>query len=220
VQNGNKILVQAQKVTILNGSITYNPAGIANAGGIAQPVSRSYNRVAGRAFQDFCGNVPVGGPYRIDGTPYVAVGVLRAYEPLQVDDLEASGEFSPAPAQAVGPIITQQVLAGGENYANGLLVGDYDPELNGAVASLLNIPGQIDSFTVYVNKAGTTPSGTNRVVVSFSGLPKKLFLTDGDSFSWSIAQDAGARTDFINPNVTITAEGNSAFSLSYTTKAS
>jgi hypothetical protein len=86
VSGGQYILVQSQKVTISAGTATYSPAGTPNAGGISQPASRNYNRVAGQATQFFCNGLPVGVPVRQDGTPYVAVGALRKYLPNQLDD--------------------------------------------------------------------------------------------------------------------------------------
>jgi hypothetical protein len=220
VSNGNKVLVQAQKVTILNGTITYSPAGIANAGGIAQPVNRTYKRVAGKAFQDFCGNVAVGAVYGPTG-PYTAVGTLQAYEPAQVDDLEASGEFSPAPPNVVAPLpIIQKLVKGlAKNYANGLLVATHDPQANGNTATLNTIITQnLESFTVHMTKGGNFPASPNNVTVDFGG-GNVLYLIEGQAPTWSISQDSYTRADSLDKTVTITANGNSAFTLHATMKA-
>jgi hypothetical protein len=96
VENGNKILVQAQKITLLNGTVTYNPVDTLNPSGMFRAVSRTYKKLVNTYFANYCDNVLVGSPYTVNGTPAVLVGTLSANKPPVIDDLEDAGDFDPA----------------------------------------------------------------------------------------------------------------------------
>lgn len=94
--SGNKVLLFAKEVTILNWVITYSwVAG-------SQAVIRTYTRLAWSAFQDYCGSVLVWSTYNPGGSAYALIWDLVASEPLVIDELEDNADFQ---ASTVTPFI-------------------------------------------------------------------------------------------------------------------
>jgi len=87
--SGNKVLLFAKEITILNGVVTYS--GVQGS----QAVSRTYTRLVASAFQDYCGSLPVGSAYNADGTAYTLVGDFIVSSPPVIDDLEDNANWNP-----------------------------------------------------------------------------------------------------------------------------
>lgn len=104
----------------------------------------------------------------------------------------------------------------GANYASGTLTAAYDPDSNGPTW-VGNTFGYVQSVTVTVLKADSTPSGANRVRVNFpgAGAAQRLFLTQGETKTWSVAQDSSNIAEALSA-MSIEAEGNSAFNVVWT----
>ncbi len=86
MSSGNKLLLTAKEVTILNWVITYQ--SINNP----QSVSVSYKVTAWCALQDYCDGVLVWSPYNADTTSYTVVWTLDTCEAIIIDELEDNAE--------------------------------------------------------------------------------------------------------------------------------
>lgn len=120
----------------------------------------------------------------------------------------------------VAPLPLQQikVLSGAKNYASGTLTAAYDPDGNGPQWDSTSAIGSLESFTIQVLKSGPMPSSSDVVFIRFSSLGDRLRLTEGQTFSWSIAQNTYLNQDFIEPDIVAEALGNCAYIVSYTRK--
>jgi len=104
----------------------------------------------------------------------------------------------------------------GANYASGTLAAAYDPDTNGPTW-VGNTFGYVQSVTVTVLRADSTPGGANRVRVDFpgAGSAQRLFLTQGETKTWSVTQDSSNIAEALSA-MSIEAEGNSAFNVVWT----
>lgn len=132
--------------------------------------------------------------------------------PAVAQRVPCAAYVDPAPAVVVS---SRKVYSLGKNYANGTFTPDYDP--NGYGTSWLPpaIFGDLQSFTVTALKAGTPGSG-NTVRVTAVGASLELFLVEGQTFTWSVAQDAYNRVEVLENGILVEALGNSAFNIAWT----
>jgi len=144
-----------------------------------------------------------------DGTAYVPVGaVSQECQKIVTREIVQSDE---APLYEVPASIPDvKIDPNGLNFASGSLTADYDPTGNGPIWTA---PPRLQSFTVIVRKAGNTPGGANVVLV---GLPSgKYYLTQGNTRTWSVAQDASGN-EFLTEGHTVEAIGDAAFDVIWT----
>lgn len=122
---------------------------------------------------------------------------------LGAGQVVVAGECSPRSA-ALWPL--------GANYASGSFAASHDPDSNGAAWSGVTF-GYLQSLTVTVLRAGTTPASPNRVEVTFPtpGAPR-LYLTQGETKTWSVAQDGENIAEAL-VGMDIVAVGNAAFNI-------
>jgi hypothetical protein len=144
-----------------------------------------------------------------DGTAYVPTGAVNQTCPSIVTrEIVQSDEAQLYEA----PTVVQDVKVdpNGLNFASGALTTDYDPTGNGPIWTA---PSRLQSFTVIVRKAGNTPGSANVVLV---GLPSgKYFLTQGNTRTWSVAQEASGN-EFLTEGHTVEAVGDAAFDVIWT----
>lgn len=122
---------------------------------------------------------------------------------LGVGEVVVAGECKPASA-ALWPL--------GANYASGTFAASHDPDANGAVWSGVTF-GYLQSVTITVLRAGATPASPNRVEVTFpTPGAAKLYLTQGETKTWSVAQDGENIAEAL-VGIDIEAVGNTAFNV-------
>lgn len=114
---------------------------------------------------------------------------------------------------AVTPI-ERQVVAGGTNIAAGTQAPIFTP--SSAVASWSHTSGgALQSVTVTAQRAGTPASG-NTVRVRFSATGTEIFLVQGQSQTWSVAQDDGSTSEVLRSDIDVECFGNSAATVAWT----
>lgn len=103
------------------------------------------------------------------------------------------------------------------NYASGALSADYDPQSNGSFFNVPGATGALQSLTVTVLRAGNIPAGPNRII-AFAGGGEKFFMVQGQTATWSVAQDDGSRFEELE-KIDVACEGDSACSIMWTEEA-
>ncbi|TXG79541.1 MAG: hypothetical protein E6R13_09750 [Spirochaetes bacterium] len=171
--SGNKILLFAKEVSILNGVITYS--GVVGS----QAVSRTYVRLVASAFQDYCDGILVGTAYNPDKTPYTLVGDFIASAPIIIDELEDNADYTSiisAPAPST-------LLSGGVSIANGTFSTNLGPD-----GTIWNNPGGLRSITIRARRSNNgnaiVGSGANQVVVTSTD--NAYVLLAGESVTYSV----------------------------------
>lgn len=111
--------------------------------------------------------------------------------------------------------VERRLLQYGQNIASGTFTPTFDPAGNGAVWSTFGINGPLQSVTVTALRAGTPGSG-NTVVVTFGATGTKMWLVQGQSFTWSVAQDAASWYETLDRDISVDCQGNAAANLVWT----
>lgn len=170
--SGNKVLLFAKEVTISAGTILYAPT--ANP----QPVVRTYTKLVAGAFQDYCGNLPVGVAYNADGSGHTLIGNLVTTIPEIIDELEDNADY-----QALITTTQLTLKSGGVSIANGTLATSLGPD-----GTIWNNPGNLRSVTIRARRSTGTDavpgSGANQVLIQTTD--NKVVLLNGESVTFSV----------------------------------
>lgn len=115
--------------------------------------------------------------------------------------------------------VQARILGGGINIASGTQTAAYDPDGNGASWSWNPSAGPIlQSFTVTALRAGTPASG-NTVIVRFGPTGSRVYLAQGQTFTWSVAQDDGNTAEIFDQEFRVDTVGNAAANIIWTEQA-
>lgn len=114
------------------------------------------------------------------------------------------------------PANEAKLFPGGTNIAAGSFAATHDPLGNGAAwTPVLSVGMALQSFTVTAVRAGL-PLGTNGVRIRFAQTGSEVYLAQGQSFTWSVAQDNGNISEIMDPEVSVECFGNSAAAIAWT----
>jgi hypothetical protein len=121
--------------------------------------------------------------------------------------------------------LAKQICAYASQRASGTFSPAYAPMAPPSSPSVwIPVPGDfVQSFTVTPIKAAGTPSGPNFIQIEL-GLPDATNYTqvrlteEFPSYTWSVAQDNGQTAEYILPDIRVTAVGDSAFAVVWTSE--
>jgi hypothetical protein len=156
--------------------------------------------------------VPVVIHYRYDtnGAPAVRITDLAGAV------VPAATLLNTTPGACPAAVEQRRVYGGGINIASGTFAASFDPNGNGTSWGWAPTAGlMLQSFTVTALRAGA-PGSANSVRVRFGATGSEVFLTQGQTYTWSVAQDAGAFSEAIDTDFRVDVLGNAAASIAWT----
>lgn len=96
----------------------------------------------------------------------------------------------------------------GLNIASGTFSPSFDPDNNGATWTP-PVGFRLQSFTVTALRGTGVPNATNFVRVTFGLTGQRRFLLQGETVSWSVAQQVESN-EYITSSITVACIGNAA----------
>lgn len=151
----------------------------------------------------------------------IGSSILRAIRFTTADGVPfdtSAGTVTPGVCPIDTIDLARVVNHGGGNYAAGTFIATHDPDNLGAAFNASALGGRLQSITVTALEAGA-PSSGNAVEILHGATATRNYLTKGQTFTWSVAQDTGRHAEELDVDLVVTAQGNSAFAVAWTEEA-
>lgn len=112
--------------------------------------------------------------------------------------------------------VQEKIFAGGVNIASGTASATHDPDGNGPSWSWGASAGaNLQSLTVTALISGT-PASANPVLVRFGATGRRVFIAQGQTISFSVAQDHSLVSEVLESDIRVDCNGNSAATVIWT----